>query len=158
MDNVYTLKTGLSEDMLVMIVKRESDKKFMIVQLNDGALDSQEFWTYAEAEKTFEIWKKEGYIQDYCRTSLNDICKSQQIEENQSVEKTHRSKTSIHNKRKYAHTPVVREYVPFISILSLTYDFDEEPFDLRETLSNAIAGLKNGKAKRFFMNKLFRLG
>lgn len=90
---------------------------------------------------------------------MNDICKSQQIEENQSVEKIHRSKTSIHKKRKYAHTPVVREY----DYDDEDYDeddddFDEEPFDLRETLSNAIAGLKNGKAKRFFMNKLFRLG
>lgn len=159
MDNVYTLKTGLSEDMLVMIVKRESDKKFMIVQLNDGALDPQEFWTYAEAEKTFEIWKKEGYIQDYCKTSLKDICEPQQIEEDMPVETTHRSKTSIHNKRRYAHTPIVREY----DYDDEDYDeddddFDEEPFDLRETLSNAIAGLKNGKAKRFFMNKLFRLG
>lgn len=158
MDNVYTLKTGMSEDMLVMIVKRESDKKFLIVQLNEGVLDPQEFWTYAEAEKTFEIWKKEGYIQDYCKTSLKDICKPQQIEEDMPVETIHRSKTSIHNKRRYAHTPVVREYDYDDEDYDEDDDFDEEPFDLRETISNAIAGLKNGKAKRFFMNKLFRLG
>ena len=159
MDNVYTLKTGMSEDMLVMIVKRESDKKFMIVQLNDGALDPQEFWTYAEAEKTFEVWKKEGYIQDYSKTSIESIYKPQIVEEELPVERVHKPNVSTRNNKRYVRKPVVREY----DYDDEDYDeddddFDEEPFDLKETLSNAIAGLRNGKAKRFFMNKLFRLG
>lgn len=159
MDNVYTLKTGMSEDMLVMIVKRESDKKFLIVQLNEGVLDPQEFWTHAEAERTFEVWKKEGYIQDYSKTSIESIYKPQLIEEEPPVERVHKTNISSHNRKRYVRKPVVREYdYDDEDYDEEDDDFDEEPFDLRDTISNAIAGLKNGKAKRFFMNKLFRLG
>ena len=159
MDNVYKLKTGSSEDMIVMIVKRESDKKFLIVQLNEGVLDPQEFWTYAEAERTFEVWKKEGYIQDYSKTSIESIYKPQLIEEEPPVERVRKTNVSTRNNKRYVRKPVVREYdYDDEDYDEEDDDFDEEPFDLRDIISNAVTGLKNGKAKRFFMNKLFRLG